>query len=239
MKSKTSFLGSILGSILESLESMAFASVLSPMAALVTVLVSFSASTASANIAVFDQLRGLFSTGVLPVEADLAGWRTGRCYHADQPFRPHNGLMVGWFTQGPDHGPIGRGAQTLRTLPVYWANGAPGIFDEPSPQVIHSVERFLDHEAPLVARAQYDERTVYGTYVDRFEQQWALRKATSTFLHSPLTQPSNEPIPGPNPEPQPEPQPEPTPGPTQDYIVARMTRNGYVVQYCYYFKVIR
>ncbi len=221
MKFNTSFLGS------------------SVLGAVVVALLTFGTSTANANVTVFEQLRGLFETGSMPADTDLVGWRTGRCYHADTPHRPRNGMIAGWLTQGPDHGPIGRGTQTLRTLPVYWANGAPGIFDEPSPQVVQSVENFLDREAPLVARAQYDERTVYGTYIDRFEQQWAMRKSTSFQLTQPRPGPTTQPTEEPVPEPMPGPTPEPTPGPTQDYIVARMTRNGYVVQYCYYFKVIR
>lgn len=219
---------------------------------------SASAQPSPRPQAMYQTLRQLFDEGTLPDDADLTGWRSGRCYHWDQPSTPWNGLITGWTTPGPDHGPIKPSPSILRTLPVYWVNGGPAIFDQMTPQLEDMVTQFVSSQAPMIAPARYDANSVYGSYVNRYDQTWVLRKvAASQFTlasgfvddQGPVNRGSTRlPAPGPQPLPQNPPgddknkqgdqDQQPQPAPDAFYIVGQMSRNGSVIQYCYFFKEV-
>ena len=161
-----------------------------------------ASSHSSQDSSLFDQLHDLFETGTQPEIADLAGWRSGRCYHADSRSVPYNSLLAGWTVSGPDHGPIAPPDLSLSTLPVHWQNGAPGAFDELTPDIEASVGQFIESQKPGVACSVFDRGSVYGSYRQSPGTPWIMRK-------------------------------------NQDYIVTEMIQNGFVVQMCYYFKLVR
>lgn len=205
----------------------------------------------------FQTLRDLYASGALPDDADLIGWRSGRCYHFDQPWVPFNGLLTGWPTPGPDHGPIKPTHEILHTLPVYWVGGGPAIFDQMTPQLEDLVTQYVASQAPSVAPARYDATSVYGSYVNRFDQTWVLRKvpAANFNVADGFTVDQQGPVnrgggqaPGPVPLPQKSGQgddqnkqgkDDQQPPPPEDfYIVGQMSRMGQVIQYCYFFKEV-
>jgi len=230
-------------------------------AALCFMIESAKAQPAPRPQPMYTTLRQLFEEGALPEDVDLIGWRTGRCYHWDQPWTPWNGLLTGWTTPGPDHGPMKPTPEILRTLPVYWVNGGPAIFDQMTPQLEDMVTQFISSQAPMVAPARYDANSVYGAYVNRYDQAWVLRKipAASFRLANALLEDQGpvdrggrqggppQPAPGPQPLPQnpngdddkgKQDDPGQQPIPSDFYIVGQMSRNGQVIQYCYFFKEV-
>lgn len=154
------------------------------------------------NLTVFEQLQSLYQSGTQPEVSDLVGWRSGRCYHPEQPSTPYNGMLAGWTTPGPDHGPIQQKNDILSIYPVYWKNGAPGVFDDLSPDVAQNVADFVNFQKPGVAAAIWANNSVYGGFRQNYSTSWAVRK-------------------------------------NQNYIVLEMIQNSYLVEMCYYFKLIR
>ena len=47
------------------------------------------------DVSYFDQLTKLYDSAQLPQEADLVGWRSGRCFYPHEPNEPKNHLLVG------------------------------------------------------------------------------------------------------------------------------------------------
>lgn len=145
-------------------------------------LLTLSPAAQANHDSIFNQLQEMFETGSLPEQGDLVGWRSGRCYHAEQPSTPFNGLLAGWLTSGPDNGPIGPNKDFLHTLPVFWRNGAPNIFDEPTKEVEAKVTRFIDSQRPSVATVENYRGSAYGSYRHSPDTPWVMRKNQDYIL---------------------------------------------------------
>jgi hypothetical protein len=135
-----------------------------------------SAFEAAPSSSLFDQLHDLFNSGTQPIDADLLGWRTGRCYRAEQPSLPINSMLAGWSISGANHGPIAPPDEILYTMPVHWQNGAAGAFDDLTPEIEASVGNFIESQKPGISAAVYDHGSIYGSFFQSPGTPWILRK---------------------------------------------------------------
>lgn len=125
----------------------------------------------------FDKLAKRYAEAQLAEKADVAGWRSGRCYFSGTRNEPNNNLLTGIAKDGGEHGPIFPGEGEFKIMSIEkLIGGGPDYFDTMDQFKKMEVQQVIDDVYVNISPVQVVEQSLASRY-EKGNLEFRIRKS--------------------------------------------------------------